>query len=139
MGSPNHLRFTLPATERLKLRKQIETLFQTGEAFSVYPLRVIYTITERGTHPSPLLAGFSVPKKRMKLAVQRNRIKRLIKEAWRLQKHLLVPELSAAQQLHIFFIFTGKEQPDYAQIYKSVQKAISALSTKYLRSDAPTG
>lgn len=138
MESTNHLRFTLPSTERLKLRKQIETLFQTGEAFSVYPLRVVYGITPRDTQASPFLAGFSVPKKKMKLAVQRNRIKRLIRESWRVQKHLLAPALPANKQIHIFFIFTGKEMPVHADIYKSVQKAITTLSKKVFIPDEHT-
>lgn len=138
MESSNIQRFTLPSTERLKLRKQIETLFQTGEAFSVYPLRVIYCITPRETASAPSLAGFSVPKKKMKLAVQRNRIKRLIRESWRVQKHELAPVLLPDQQIHLFFIFTGKDMPVHADIYKSVQKAIATLRKKCVQTNEHT-
>ena len=138
MESSNIQRYTLHSTERLKLRKQIETLFQTGEAFSVYPLRVIYGLTPREAVSGPSLAGFSVPKKKMKLAVHRNRIKRLIKECWRVQKHELAPALLSHQQAHIFFIFTGKEMPVHADIYKSVQKAISILHKKLVQANEHT-
>lgn len=131
MESHDTLRFTLPATERLKLRKQIETLFRQGEAFSVFPLRVMYTIVPRETGAALYRAGFSVPKKKMKLAVQRNRIKRLLREAWRTQKHMLQPALQdKEQQLHLFFIFTGKEIPDFKTMQKAVKKAISTLENK---------
>ncbi|RQO32036.1 ribonuclease P protein component [Taibaiella sp. KBW10] len=133
------MRFTLPATERLKLRKQIETLFRQGEAFSVFPVRVMYTTSPRDKDASLYRAGFSVPKKKMKLAVQRNRIKRLIREAWRLQKHLLQSLLENKEiQLHVFFIFTGKEIPDFPTTQKCMKKAIALLQTKLSPQDVPT-
>ncbi len=125
------VRFTFNHSERLKLRKQIETLFQTGEAFSVYPFRVVFSCTNpRGDKDAPARAGFSVPKKKMRLAVQRNCIKRLLKEAWRQQKHLVYPAIPAAKQLHLFFIFTGKEIPDWSATQKAMSKIIPNLQAK---------
>lgn len=123
-----HQRFTLQAVERLKLRNQIETLFHTGEAFSVFPLRIVYLLGARSeTEPSPVRMGFSIPKKRVKKAVQRNRIRRLLKEAWRLQKHALYTRIDPAMQLHCFFIFTGNDKLTFPEAEKTVQKAISKL------------
>lgn len=123
-----HQRFTLQAVERLQLRKQIETLFHTGEAFSVFPLRVVYLQGKRSeTEPSPVRMGFSIPKKRVKKAVDRNRVRRLLKEAWRLQKHALYQKVDAATQLHCFFIFTGKEELTFPEAEKTVKKAIGKL------------
>ena len=131
IGSDN-TRFVLPASERLKLRKNIETLFHIGEAFSIYPLRIVYTfqpISEVKEESSAgMQMGISVPKKRFKRAHDRNRIKRLVREAWRLQKHLLVPSLSKEHQLHIFFIFVGKEMLTYDLAYKNIGNAIEKLS-----------
>lgn len=123
--------FTLNHSERLKFRKQIETLFQTGEAFSVYPFRVVYSAAnQRAEKDAPIRAGFSVPKKKMRHAHERNRIKRLLKEAWRKEKHLLFPLLPEQQQLHLFFIFVGKDMPDWTTTQKAVQKIGLQLAQK---------
>ncbi len=121
-------RHKLQAPERLKLRKKIETLFQTGEAFSAFPLRVIYRFTGRETPgAAPVQVGFSVPKKKMRKAVHRNRIKRLLRESWRLQKHQLYPFLPDNLQLHCFFIFTGNTIPDFKDAFAITGKAIAML------------
>lgn len=92
------------------MRKQIETLFREGEAFSVFPLRIIYRLTSPVVPAaSPVRIGFSIPKKRIRKAVQRNRVRRLLREAWRLQKHELYRLIPRGQQLHLFFVFTGTE------------------------------
>src|SRR6478609_2995237 len=91
-------RLTLGRNERLKKRKVIEEIFKSGEAFSVYPFRVYYLIrhdsdiddgapdwNERINEPI-LQFGVAVSKKNFKKAVDRNRIKRLIREAYRLQQ-----------------------------------------------------
>ena len=123
-----HQRFTLQAIERLKLRKQIETLFQSGEAFSVFPLRIVYARTKTtGAEPSPVRVGFSIPKKRIKKAVGRNKVRRVIKEAWRLQKHALYRQIPTGLQLHCFLVFTGTEKFTFADAEKVVRKAIEKL------------
>lgn len=120
-------RCTLPATERLKLRKKIETLFQTGEAFSVFPLRVVYRLVPTAAEAdAPVQVGFSIPKKRIKKAVGRNRVRRLLKEAWRLQKHALYQHIPAGKQLHCFLIYTG--QPAFT--FEEANAAILKLQQK---------
>lgn len=124
-----HQRFTLQAIERLKLRKQIETLFHTGEAFSVFPLRVVYAKTpSTDVGGSPVRVGFSIPKKRVKKAVGRNKVRRVIKEAWRLQKHVLYRQIPDGWQLHCFLVFTGTEKFTFADAEKVVRKAIEKLT-----------
>ena len=123
-----HQRFTLGAIERLKLRKQIETLFQQGEAFSVFPLRVVYKFTELAeTEESPVRIGFSIPKKRIKKAVGRNKVRRVLKEAWRLNKHSLYGVIPEGTQLHGFLVYTGSEKLTFAEAETAVRKAISKL------------
>ena len=126
-----HERYTLNATERLKLRKQIETLFRLGKAFSVLPLRVLFLIVPKlETEPSPVRIGFSIPKKRIRKAVGRNRIKRLLKESWRLQKLKIYPLIPENQQLHLFFVYTGKEKFNFEQAFEVTEKVILELQRK---------
>ncbi|WP_162902916.1 ribonuclease P protein component [Taibaiella koreensis] len=132
MSTPSiHQRFTLQAIERLKLRKQIETLFQTGEAFSVFPLRLVFRLTPAGAEDiAPVRAGFSIPKKRIRKAVGRNRIRRLLREAWRLQKHTLYQVIPEGKQMHLFLIYSGAEKFNFEEACTVVKKAIEKLAAK---------
>ncbi|MBS1573929.1 MAG: ribonuclease P protein component [Bacteroidetes bacterium] len=107
--------FTLGKNERLKSRKLIEQLFKSGKSFNAFPFRVFYL-----SQPSlfPLQFGTGVSNRNFKKAVDRNRIKRLTKEAWRLQKNILEESLKANNKsLSVFLIYTQKELPDYKTIY----------------------
>jgi ribonuclease P protein component len=75
--------------------------------------------------------GVSVPKKRTALAVNRNRVKRLVHEAWRLNKHHLYPIIPADTQLHLFFVFTGTPNPDFKTIEHAVLKSIEMLNRSF--------
>lgn len=121
--------FTFGKEEKLKLRKDIETLFRTGKAFSILPLRVIYTIKPVADHTQilPIQIGVSVPKKRFKHAVDRNRCKRVIRENWRLQKHTLLPLLSTNYQLQLFFVYQSNKLPVYTEIELIMPRIISKL------------
>lgn len=124
-------RYTLQAIERLKLRKQIETLFQTGEAFSVFPLRIVYRlIPSTDASGSPVQVGFSIPKKRIKKAVGRNKVRRVLKEAWRLQKHPLYRAIPDGIQLQCFLIYTGPVLLTFAEAQIAIQKLQQKLIPK---------
>lgn len=121
-------RYTLGKNERMKSRKQIELLFKEGKTFSATPLRVYYSVQPLSADNSPLLFGVAVGTRNFKKAVDRNRIKRLIREAWRLQKNGLQQRLKLEnKQLHVFFIFTGKEVPDYKLIAEKTGVALQKL------------
>ncbi|HJU46414.1 MAG TPA: ribonuclease P protein component [Chitinophagaceae bacterium] len=120
--------FTLGATERLKSRKLIERLFKEGKSFSVSPFRVLYLFLEENS--SCLQAGFSASSRNFKKATARNRIKRLTKEAYRLQKNDLSATLEKnSKRLIIFFIYTGKEVPDYKTAEEKMALALQKLIT----------
>ncbi len=73
-------------------------------------------------------AGFGASTRNFKTAVARNRIKRLTKEAWRLQKKELHDQLQTQnRKLNVFFIFTGKELPVYDEVYNCIKKIVSKL------------
>ena len=120
--------YTLGKNERIKSRKLIESLFREGKVFNQFPYRVLYKFTAPPT--PPLQAGFAVSSRNFKKAVDRNRIKRLTREAYRLQKHGL-KTLVAEQKtgLAVFFIYTGKELPDLNTLTKKMAQILEHLTT----------
>lgn len=124
-------KFTLGKNERLKSRKQIDQLFAEGKSFAVNPFRIYYVIDGQLSMVSELQFGIGVGAKNFKKAVDRNRIKRLTREAWRLQKNELKEKLKASgKQLNVFLIYTGKELPDFKIIKDKVAVALKKLADK---------
>jgi ribonuclease P protein component len=119
--------YTLGKNERLKSRKQIELLFSKGKKFVVAPFRIFYLFRDS---PLSLQFGVGVSSKNFKKAVDRNRIKRLTKEAYRLQKNDLKEKVkSTGKQLDLFFIYTSKEMPDYTLVKDKLALALKKLET----------
>ena len=129
--------FTLGRDERLKSRKQIEKLFAEGKSFVVNPFRVYFIVNgEWSMVNSSLQFGVGVSNKNFKRAVDRNRIKRLTREAWRLQKSELKELLkTSGKQLNVFFIYTGKELPGFTTVKDKVAVVLKKLSDKVNESD----
>jgi ribonuclease P protein component len=101
--------FTFRKEERLKHKKLIEKLFKKGHVLKVFPLKLIYLQLEhKGNYPIKI--GFSVPKKIVKLAVNRNRIKRQLGESYRLNKPEIYKLLNKKYVMMI--IFTGNKKYD---------------------------
>lgn len=127
-------RFTLPKTSRLHLKSDFDLLVSKGKNFRVFPLKVVYVWDDNGPRQndaeasgqasdgsSPTQAAFVVPKKLFKKATHRNRIRRLMKEAWRLNIHELNDALmEKGRRLKTLLIFTGKELPDYAVVSSKI-------------------
>lgn len=123
------IRNTFKVYERLKKEQHINTLFLSGKAFSVFPLRLVYTVNPRPEgKASPALAGFSVPKKKFRHSVDRHRIRRLMVEAWRLNKHALYSAIPADKQLHVFCVFVDKTMPEYDAVKTAMVPALSKLA-----------
>ena len=119
--------FTLKKAERLKRRKIIEQLFSEGRAVSTFPIRVQYKLVDE-LLAEPLQAGFSASSRTFKRAVDRNRIKRLMREAYRLQKAQLEQALQTKQRrVALFLIYTGKELPEYALIKEKMDVVLKKL------------
>jgi ribonuclease P protein component len=118
-------RYFLKKTDRLKSRKAIEILYKSGKNFSVFPLRIQYLVTQ---FEPGIKAGFSAPSKNFKKATDRNKIKRQLKEAYRLQKNEIAKHLSLVNNgLYVFFIYTGKEIPNYDFIFEKTGLALQKL------------
>jgi ribonuclease P protein component len=119
-------RYTFKKEEKLKSRKTIEQLFREGRSFSNFPFRVLWKFA--GTSTPPLQTGFAVSSKHFKKAVDRNRIKRLVREAYRLQKSDLQNQLQLQQkQLAVFIIYTGNELPEYDLIFNKITNVLARL------------
>ncbi|HNP53650.1 MAG TPA: ribonuclease P protein component [Ferruginibacter sp.] len=119
------IRYKLPATERLKSRKQIGQLFAAGQQFSHFPFRVYYLPANEQQH---LQVGVGVSNRLFKRAVDRNRIKRLMREAWRLNKQVLDEQLMAnGKRLSVFILYTGKELPVFQETEQKLKGIIERL------------
>lgn len=119
-------RFGFGKKEKLKSRKQIEELFLNGENFSAFPLRVTYQFLP--SEETIVQAGVTAGKKYFKKAVDRNRIKRLIREAYRLQKNDLIEVLKQKHQKgFLFFMYTDKTVPSFSVIKEAMSKSLQRL------------
>ena len=119
--------FTFKKEEKLKSRKLIEILFKQGNSFSNFPFRVLYIFSEKGL--APLQCGFAVSGKHFKKAVDRNRIKRLMREAYRLQKNNLTETLKTQGKcMAVFFIYTGNEIPEYQDVMEKIGSSLKRLN-----------
>ncbi len=119
--------FTLGRSERLKSRKSIDQLFSEGQRFTQTPVRVFY----RNTNTTGLQFGVAVSARLFKKAVDRNRVKRVMREAWRLQKNELDNQLKEkGKGLHVFFVYTDKELPVYAVISSVTATIIRKLNDR---------
>lgn len=114
-----NLRHKLPRSSSLKRKLLIDNLFSQGRSIMSFPVRLVY-LPISYPEDSPFLAGFSVPKKKFKKATDRNRIKRLMREAFRLQQH----QLNLPEKTVMMWIYTGKNMPDYDTIYQKVSEII---------------
>jgi ribonuclease P protein component len=121
--------FTLGQGERLKSRKLIEQLFSEGKNFSSQPYRVYYLFSPHN-HQSQfnIQFGVGVSTKSFKKAVDRNRVKRITREAYRIQKTELQDKLNAnALHLNLFFIYTVKELPDFNMVKEKLAVILNRL------------
>ena len=125
----NHLN-SFAKSEHLCGEKRITRLFTQGDAFIAYPLRVVYLIEpKKDVEPASVMV--SVPKKRFKRAVKRNRLKRLMRESYRLNKHELIEILNEKQlQIHVAFNYVSDDVLDFVAVEKKMKIAIQRLIDK---------
>ena len=120
-----------PNSEHLKSRKTIGELFQSGMSIKVFPLRFQFSIRKMEIDEEYMNIGFVVAKKHHKLAVNRNRIKRQIRESFRLNRKILHKKL-IEKNLHLdmMIIFINPNISSYQHIDKTMIKGIQKLCEK---------
>lgn len=115
---------TFPKKEKLKSRKLITQLFEEGKGVSKFPVKVLYLpIEDLESHQ----VTFAVPKKNFKSAVDRNRIKRQLREAYRLQKEVLIT--TSEPKFALLFLYLGKKKPPYEEL----ENCVAILLKKMLK------
>lgn len=106
------MRSQFPKSERLKSSEQIEALFKRGKSVTCFPLKLFY-LPEENTKDGSKIA-FSVPKKSFKKAVARNRIKRMLRESYRINKARYFNNIEG--KFAFLILYLGKEMPEYTGI-----------------------
>ncbi len=115
--------------EHLKSKVRIGQLFKEGKSFSKYPIRVVW-LEQKEVHSTafPAQMALTVPKKNFKKAVDRNRLRRQIREAYRLNKSILYQRLTEADKsISLMFIYVGKEATSYQKIERSMIKILNQI------------
>ncbi len=121
--------FSFKKGERLSSKKAISSLFQSGRSVASYPIRIIYSQTESEQYPA--MVAISVPKRLFKKAVDRNLLKRRIREAYRLNKPEFYTSLQRNNtQMTMVILYQHKEILDYLTVEKGVKMALDLLLQK---------
>ena len=107
------MNFTYPKSEKLKSKNTIDLLFSEGKSVSKYPLRLVYVET-RFKENLPIKMGVSVSKKHFKKAVDRNYFKRVLRETYRLNKHLLLDNME--KPFAFMLLYQSKDRLPYEEI-----------------------
>lgn len=126
-------RYTLNKSERLCSKKLIERLFGGGnKSFPTFPIRVVYMSLEpEEENVADVSILISVPKKRFKHAVKRNRAKRQIREAYRHHKHLLLQALRASEKprkIVLAFIWLDNKLHSSEEVDYKVKKLLQHIA-----------
>lgn len=129
------MKHTFTKEERLCSKRLIESLFHSGFSFVLYPYRVVLQLVPHGDLPGPAQCILSVSKRRYKRAVDRNSLKRRMREAYRLQKGDLYTFLEEhSLNLLIAFQYVGKEQLPYASLEKRMTILIAKIKDEITKS-----
>lgn len=118
---------SFPKEDKLKSRKMISYIFSDGFAVKSFPLRIQFVFHDLENFP-PCQMGVSVPKRNFKKAVDRNRIKRQIREAYRLNRSSFIQRLVENQKcIALMVVFSGRDAIEYSKIESCLTKALDKI------------
>ncbi|MCK5824112.1 MAG: ribonuclease P protein component [Ichthyobacteriaceae bacterium] len=120
-------KYTYGKKDKLKLRKLIGEIFESGSSISSYPFRVFYKKTKLETDVIAQV-GVSVSKRNFKHAVDRNRIKRLMREGYRLEKYNLLDNIK--EEVAVMVIYTQRKELDQKLIQEKTKKMLIKLAAE---------
>jgi len=120
------MNYQYPKTEKLKKKKYIDLLFSEGRSVSKYPLRLVYVPVKE--LEIPIQMGVSVSKRYFKKAVDRNYFKRVLRECYRLNKHLLSKDLN--QSYAMMFFYQTNQRLTYQEIEDKTKELFDKTSKK---------
>jgi len=112
--------FKFPKEEKLKSEKQIKAIFEKGSSITASPIKLVYLGSAKAS--AKIQVAVTVPKKNFRSAVNRNRIKRLLRESYRLHKHIIFNKIEGSYAF--MFLYLGKEIPSYSEIEGSMIKIL---------------
>ncbi|WGD35817.1 ribonuclease P protein component [Olleya sp. YS] len=121
------MRFTFNKHDKLKSQKAIEQLFAEGQSISAYPLRMVYLKND-----DALKVGVSVSKRYFKKAVDRNRIKRLLREGYRLNKTMLID--NNIDHCTLMILYISKDMPDFKLVDAKIKTLLSKFKDQIVKS-----
>ena len=125
--------FSYNKTEKLKSRKMLNLLFEEGKSFSVFPVKIFYLPMQK-EGKQMIKVGVGVSARNFKKAVDRNRIKRLLRECYRLNKLLLqFTKTNNQQPMAVFFLYIGKDMPDYTILNEKMKAVLNKLEEIIVR------
>ncbi len=120
--------FNFKKEERLKSKIIIDALFKQGESAFVYPIKLIWKKEDDMTFDAPVKVGFAVPKRVFPKAVQRNFLKRKMREAYRLNKHVFYAKAKECQEQYaMMFIYVAREPLSYKNIEKAIVSVLAQI------------
>lgn len=116
---------TFPKEEKLKSKKLIDALFVEGNSVKAFPLRMVFIESPLPSPEITIQAGVSVSKRNHKLAVTRNRLKRLMREAYRNHKYIIDTK---GTTFAILIIYTGRDVSTYQEMERSMVKLLKRFN-----------
>lgn len=113
--------------EKLCSRTAIDSVFAHGKSVAQFPLRAVYSIEEAGNTPARFL--ITIPKKKIRKAVNRVLLRRRVREAYRLNRHLILPALQEHNvSINIAFLYIHNEELQYHHIQEAMTKILSKIA-----------
>ena len=127
--------FTYQKKDKLKSRKQTQFLFAKGQSMNAFPIKLIYTIQKIESVESPasgtLQAGVGAPSRTFRKAVARNRVKRLLREGYRLERPAFIEAaVIKGLRINLFFLYTDATVISQKEVQEKIKQLLSRLSEK---------